>query len=616
MIPRLLRMIVSGFVLSVALGVSPVLGYDVNKDLQNLGPDAKDLTVILSGTETVSNHFDGYTSGSKQGRFGSFATGPTMPNTEMRWRNFNDGTDDTIDTGQTIHIGWSTADHDSKVLDMYWTDGTGERIAGSVVYNTTTEWRYETKKQIVFVSWNNDFSPGDLLPEETLTLSDVACVVRPTPIDLADLNTENSTLAAELDTAPLQLSTVVLAPGEEQSEEIPATVANGSAVVCRYGVTATGTAAQSLDFVQFIATALENDEQKCLNAANKGAAKIVKAQGKDICDCIKNGSKGKLTGTIEDCLTSDPKGKVAKAKSKYDSKAGNCDAGFIALADKEIVKQAAMDKDINLIHWIFGSDTLDNVIADASTDKDKAKCQKAVTKAAFKCEDEKLKAYNKCKKDELKGKNGPAIASAQELQDRCMGIGPGTIPDPKGKVEKTCNTKLLATINKKCTAPFPVCFPGCPDAATAADLRDCVDYMIECEVCRYLNIVDGLQRDCDLFDNGVSDGSCSPVTDSECDAVSCPAEANYCRYTIEEVDGSGCGTIVPPPGELTGEGTLCRQCILGNPVGPCPDLVGRKWVINNAIGNQVCGGKITKQLGTSCNVCPPPPNVKTIPVSN
>ena len=45
---------------------------------------------------------------------------------------------------------------------------------------------------------------------------------------------------------------------------------------------------------------LTKDQQKCLNAANKGAAKIVKAQGKDICDCIKKGSKGQLTGTIED----------------------------------------------------------------------------------------------------------------------------------------------------------------------------------------------------------------------------------------------------------------------------------------------------------------------------
>jgi len=38
------------------------LGYDVNKDLRNLSPPAHDLMVILSGSETVPNHYDGYPS--------------------------------------------------------------------------------------------------------------------------------------------------------------------------------------------------------------------------------------------------------------------------------------------------------------------------------------------------------------------------------------------------------------------------------------------------------------------------------------------------------------------------------------------------------------------------
>ena len=37
-------------------------------------------------------------------------------------------------------------------------------------------------------------------------------------------------------------------------------------------------------------------------------------------------------------------------------------------------------------------------------------------------------------RNELKGKNVPAVTSAQELQDRCLGTGSGTIPDPKGKL--------------------------------------------------------------------------------------------------------------------------------------------------------------------------------------
>ncbi len=48
------------------------------------------------------------------------------------------------------------------------------------------------------------------------------------------------------------------------------------------------------------AQGLLKDQAKCLNAANANAAKIVKAQGKDICSCIKNGAMMKLNGTIED----------------------------------------------------------------------------------------------------------------------------------------------------------------------------------------------------------------------------------------------------------------------------------------------------------------------------
>ena len=42
---------------------------------------------------------------------------------------------------------------------------------------------------------------------------------------------------------------------------------------------------------------LLKEEEKCVNTANKNAQKIASAQGKDISSCIKDGAKGKLTGT-------------------------------------------------------------------------------------------------------------------------------------------------------------------------------------------------------------------------------------------------------------------------------------------------------------------------------
>ena len=117
---------------------------------------------------------------------------------------------------------------------------------------------------------------------------------------------------------------------------------------------------------------LTKGEQKCVNTSNKNAQKIASAQGKDISSCIKDGAKGKLTGTIGACTTSDLKGKVAKAKTKYDEKtAKDCasGSGFIALADPNTVKQRAMDKELSIIRWVFGSDLDTGVITEAISER-------------------------------------------------------------------------------------------------------------------------------------------------------------------------------------------------------------------------------------------------------
>ena len=199
-----------------------------------------------------------------------------------------------------------------------------------------------------------------------------------------------------------------------------------------------------------------------MNTANKNAQKIASAQGKEISSCIKDGAKGKLTGTIETCTTSDPKGKVAKAKTQYGQKtAKDCasGSGFIALADPNTVTQRAMDKELSIIHWVFGSD-LDTAVFAEETNKANSKCQQDVAKAIFKCQDTKWKEYNSCKKNKLKGKGSTKATNSTELQDECLGTNGtnGSIPDPKGKIAKKCD--FTGTINKKC--PNLNVYPGCP----------------------------------------------------------------------------------------------------------------------------------------------------------
>jgi hypothetical protein len=259
------------------------------------------------------------------------------------------------------------------------------------------------------------------------------------------------------------------------------------------------------------AAQLSKEDQKCVDAINKGAGKVAKAQGGDIVGCIKSGGQGKLgTQTIEACLTSDPKGKVAKAISKLQTEKCPSPPAFpplVSTTDKQAIGDVMIAKELDLVHSLFGSDLNVSVVLWAGN-KDGGKCQAAVAKAAQKCQDTKLKEFRSCKKNALK--NG--AANAADLQDACLGTGANGMPDPKGKIAKKCGGDF--DIAKKCTGQtLDDMIPGC---AGAPDHAACIDQKIECEVCLALNTLDGLARDCDLFDNGLADLSCSVTVGGSC----------------------------------------------------------------------------------------------------
>ncbi len=238
---------------------------------------------------------------------------------------------------------------------------------------------------------------------------------------------------------------------------------------------------------------LDKQETKCANSVNKGAAKVAKAQTKVIKGCFKAG------GAVEACILTDPDGKVAKAISKI--KTSDCTGGaapsfLLGLeTSQSAIGDIMIQKDLDLTHDIFGTDLDDSIVTKAD-DKAGNKCQATVQKNAGKCQDEKLKIFNKCKKNALKAGNTDILA--------CMGgTGTGGIPDPDGKITKKCGGDF--GLAKKCSlANVDALIPGCAPGVDAA----CIDQKIECRVCLALNALDGLNRNCDLFDNGVLDGSC------------------------------------------------------------------------------------------------------------
>ena len=279
---------------------------------------------------------------------------------------------------------------------------------------------------------------------------------------------------------------------------------------------------------------------ECAIELNQGFARVAKAQDKQNAKCVKDAGRGKV-GSVEGCI-SPPNARVTSAQAK------NFRSGCYAFrpfgaTDPAIGNRVAVDKEWALIYPVFGSD-LDAAIIDADTDGAGAKCQADIIKQVSKCRDAKLKVFNKCMKKGLKGKSPPGlIDSAEDLRDLCLGTGTNPQPDPKGKIQKACVTKLGGKIGDKCaTVDKDAAFPGC----AGQDLATCVDQLVECLVCGALNAVDDLSRDCDLFDDGLPNGSCDecgngvPEPWEECDGTDDSACPGACQ--------SDC-TCPPPPND-------------------------------------------------------------------
>jgi len=249
------------------------------------------------------------------------------------------------------------------------------------------------------------------------------------------------------------------------------------------------------------------DQQKCINALNKSMLKVVSKQGKDVCACIKDGAKGRLTepiSPIESCLSADRNGKVAQAQagtsSAFDKSCTTSPPDFGA-TNPTTVNNAAVQAELDLIHIIFGPD-LDAVIASELPDKNESKCQQKIARSAKKCLEAMLKEFNGCKKLALGNPTDPATLSAD--LEACM------FTDSKRKVAKFCGSSISNQLQKKCVAKdvdLAAAFPGIGVAGASA-LESALAQTTGCLACRALNSADALNRDCDDADDGIVNGSC------------------------------------------------------------------------------------------------------------
>lgn len=319
--------------------------------------------------------------------------------------------------------------------------------------------------------------------------------------------------------------------------------AKGSLTMRRFAVTSAArliaVAALATALRPEVLTALESpSQQKCSQALNKSAALVSKGQGRQVADCIKLGTRGALGNPpdVAACLTSSS-GRMDKIGTKIIGKelqscvppGGLPSFGVPELAGSYFppldvagynpnthriysapIRAASSDAEISVAREIFGSD-IDSAVQ--VNNGHLSSCQATIMKLVQKCEAAKRKLFGNCKKQGLKA---GTIANAAALSSACFAAGSnlnGSASD-QAKLNAICLGKMTDALGKKCTGvSLASAFPGsCLSAAgTLGAFVPCVERRVNCRLCQQINGTDDLDKDCDLFDDGIANASCAAL---------------------------------------------------------------------------------------------------------
>jgi hypothetical protein len=266
---------------------------------------------------------------------------------------------------------------------------------------------------------------------------------------------------------------------------------------------------------------LDGAEQKCSANMLKSSIKVLGALGKEAARC--HSAIGKAGGggadEVASCVTLDEKAKISTSAAKVDGAIQKYCVGvpypMTCPLPCETIDDLGATTDIDdsaelqdclacfndsiggvgtgadpLLRGIHGA-----YLKDAAIPADKAvvKCQSSMIKGVNKLFQTQLKIASKCIDAELE-------AGALAAPDICT-------------TNLATNSKVGAAIAKLATAAIK-CSPPAPfDASSCSGLdgsvlSDCLDTIVACRACRWLNGMTGGLLDCDTFDNAAVDASC------------------------------------------------------------------------------------------------------------
>ncbi|MFT4569777.1 MAG: hypothetical protein ACI8TX_002248 [Hyphomicrobiaceae bacterium] len=129
--------------------------------------------------------------------------------------------------------------------------------------------------------------------------------------------------------------------------------------------------------------------------------------------------------------------------------------------------------------------------------------------------------------------------------------------------------KLSGILTKKCAGGsggfLATAFPGScvADTGSTATLAPCVEQVLRCRACRLLNEADGLDVDCDLFDDGVEQDSCEDTPGSTTTTTSTTQTTTTSSTTTTTVN------LCSPPPDCSIVDTECALGVCNPANGAC-----------------------------------------------
>jgi hypothetical protein len=268
-----------------------------------------------------------------------------------------------------------------------------------------------------------------------------------------------------------------------------------------------------------------NQSQDCVERMNNDARRVGQLATKSDFTCAKRGT-GDVTACVDDPNDAKTDKKEQKLISDFADKcnpvpawgvngatcceggasdgalcAGPADCSGGTCTGGACISAAAEDGAGAIAHDIFGP------TVNISSSKKPAVCQEKVLQRAGKLYVAHWKAFRICKKNEF-----ASITNDATLKSVCLGPPQN---DPKGLINRELS-RLDDKVAKKCVkagvTPVGAQFPGLCTAASDATFADCVAARVACRFCQSVNRADAIlpPLNCDTFDDGVSNASCSP----------------------------------------------------------------------------------------------------------